>query len=145
MLRAKIKLKTNYTKKRCTKHKKIDPEIITTKNKEYLTTLEAKLTLIGTELTNEDLDTHADLLTTIERESEEEIKADVSRASEKLSDQSSKLFQIRREMRPNKQEFLIEWSELNKLIRKNVGENIKEYNTRVIRDTIENNRGPKIF
>ncbi|KAL3288386.1 hypothetical protein HHI36_002834, partial [Cryptolaemus montrouzieri] len=71
-------------KKECTKHKRIDPEIITAKNKEYQTTLEAKLTLRGTERTNEDLDTHADLLTTIKRESAKEIKADVSSATKKL-------------------------------------------------------------
>ncbi|KAL3283315.1 hypothetical protein HHI36_006463, partial [Cryptolaemus montrouzieri] len=93
---------------------------ITIKNKEYQTTLEAKLILRGTELIKEDLDTHADLLTTI-------IKGD-------------ELLQIRREITPNKQEDLIEWSELNKLIRKNVGEDIRKYNTRVIRETIENHR-----
>ncbi|KAL3265648.1 hypothetical protein HHI36_009853 [Cryptolaemus montrouzieri] len=48
-------------------------------------------------------------------------------------------------MKPNKQEDLIEWSELNKLIRKNVGKDIRKYYTRIIRETIENNRGPEIF
>ncbi|KAL3270350.1 hypothetical protein HHI36_009398, partial [Cryptolaemus montrouzieri] len=83
------------------------------------TTLEAKITLKGTELTNEDLDTHSDLLTTIIRESAEEIEEHAFRASKKLSDKTLKLFQIRREMKANKQKDLIEWSDLNKLIRKN--------------------------
>ncbi|KAL3266658.1 hypothetical protein HHI36_010821 [Cryptolaemus montrouzieri] len=48
-------------------------------------------------------------------------------------------------MKPNKQEDLIEWSELNKLIRKNVWEDIRKYNTRFIEEILENNGGPKIF
>lgn len=146
MVRSKIRINTHKTKGIAPRMVKIDTEKIKTRNAQYQTKINEKLKEQCTKNTmDRDIDTHAEVVTTIIRESAEEVARCTKRNQRKISDGTKQLLEKRRQVKQNKNMNLAEWAELNKLIRKEMRKDIRNYNTKIINDTIENNKGPKTF
>ncbi|XP_072016969.1 uncharacterized protein [Amphiura filiformis] len=146
MLLCKMKIDTRLERQKLLrpKHRKADLENLKTKKEEFQLELKNRFQALQ-EKEDTDLDNWNDQLLDIIEESALQVAGKARKEKEsKISDSTKQLLEKRRYMKRDGIGIQnIEYSETCKTIRKKMREDIRKFNTRKIKETIENNRSLK--
>ncbi|XP_072033242.1 uncharacterized protein [Amphiura filiformis] len=146
MLLCKMKIDTRLERQKLLrpKHRKADLENLKTKKEEFQLELKNRFQTLQ-EQEDTDLDSWNDQLVDIIQESALKVAGRARKEKEsKISDSTKQLLEKRRNMKRDGIGIQnIEYTETCKTIRKKMREDIRKFNTRKIKETIENNRSLK--
>lgn len=142
MVRAKIYVNTKKDRIRNLTQRKaqIDTIKLALKQQLYLAELNKQLPYFNSD---DNINMQTKVLTNALTTAANNIAPKINTTTKKISDDTQKLIERRKTIRPDRDNRKVEWDELNKQTKKAIRRDIRQYNTKIILEMIETNRGPK--
>ena len=146
MVRCKLKLNTKLERKKLIRGKPsvLDLENLGKHRQTFEIELSNRFSALEELEDEEDIDSRNKILTEIIRKTAKEIAGTRKKKESKISEETKLLMKKRREMKEEENCIKrIEYTELNKTVRKKIRDDVRRYNENLVRNTIEENKSLK--